>query len=441
MNIDVQTISSTRKALVVALDASEVDAEHRKVIAEFAGQVRLPGFRPGKAPAAMIAKRFEKEILGELSNKLVNVAYRAGVEKAKINVLGVVDANAGEIGAGRPANIRIEVDLAPEFELPNYKGLAVKIAPVAVSEQEVDQVIENIRRERAEFNVVERASAAGDYVRIKYVGTIDGVAITEIAKDRPVFGAMEQTWEEAGSADSLIPGFGAALVGLSKGDKKSVEVTFPEAFVVEALRTKKGVYEVEALEVRERVLPELNEEFIKSQGSANLEEFRKNVSQRIIQSKEQQNGAARRQQITEALASSIKTELPEALVERETQAMLRQFTQENLRRGVPQEEFDKRKDELLVGARKAAVDRLVVQFALGRIAEKEKITVTNEDIAMVLTAESRRSGVSIEKIAKDIGKDRDRVASLQRSILLDKALEFVSSQATVTTEAPAAPAA
>lgn len=442
MNIEVQTVSATRKALVVTFEASEVDAEHQALVREFAQQVRLPGFRPGKAPVAIVAKRFEKDILSELNKKVANRAYREAVEKESIKVLGVVNADTGTISVGKPATVKIEVDLQPEFELPDYKGIAVKVPPTSVDEAEVDRMIDAIRRDRADFAEVERASVSGDYVRIKYSGTSEGKAIKEIAPDRPVFGEMPQTWEEAGTPDSLIPGFGAALVGVSKGDRKTIEVTFPETFSIEALRGKPGSYEVEILEIRERRLPEMNEEFFKAQGVSSLEEFRAQVRERLAQTKEQENRSAMRQQVTLALAERISTELPEGLVEQETQNMLRQFMRENLSRGVPQEEFEKRKEELHAGARKAAVDRLKVQFALGRIAEKENIKVTNEDIGRVLTAEAMRSGVAVEKLAKDIGKDRERVAGLQRGILLDKALEFVVQQANVSVEpATAAPAA
>lgn len=436
VNIEVQTVSATRKALVVAFDASEVDAEHKLVVQEFSGQVRLPGFRPGKAPAQVVAKRFAKEIDGELVSKLVNKAYREAVAKESLRVLGVVTSDAGTVSAGKPATVRIEVDLQPEFELPAYEGISVRVPESAVSEAEIDRMIEALRRERADFSVVERPAAAGDYVRIKYSGTMDGRPLSEFVGERLVFAQMEQTWEEAGTAESLIPGFGAGIVGLAKGDRKSIEVAFPESFAVESLRSKTAVYEVEALEIRERKLPELDAEFLKNEGAETIEEFRKEISGRISQAKENEARRSKRQQVSAAIANAIQTEIPEALVERETQSMLYQFMQENLRRGVAHAEFEKRKEDLHAAARSAAVERLKVQFALGRIAEKEKITVTNQDIGYVLHAEARRAGVAVEKYAKDLAKDRDRVTSLQHGILLDKALEFVVSKANVTVEAP-----
>ncbi|HNC23616.1 MAG TPA: trigger factor, partial [Opitutaceae bacterium] len=205
MNIQQNSISDTRKSLVVSLDKSEVDAEHQAVVAEITQQVRLPGFRPGKAPAAMVAKRFGKEIAEEFKQKVVSKAYRGAMEQQKLDVLNIVNVEPGQVEPGLSAAITITVDVRPEFTLPEYVGLPTEVASTDSTDAEVDQVIEGLRAERAEFKVAERAAAKGDYVKLSYEGTVDGKAIADLAPDKGIYGKVPQTWEEVeGQQEGVI---------------------------------------------------------------------------------------------------------------------------------------------------------------------------------------------------------------------------------------------
>jgi trigger factor len=127
VNIDIQNISDTRKTLAVTLDAAEVDAEHKAVVAEFARMARLPGFRPGKAPVDIVLKRFAKEIAEEFKQKVVTKAYRGGLEQAKLDVITVANVDEGTVQAGQPATLTFTIDVRPEFTLPDYRDSAHRI--------------------------------------------------------------------------------------------------------------------------------------------------------------------------------------------------------------------------------------------------------------------------------------------------------------------------
>jgi len=436
VNIDIQNISDTRKKLVVTLDASEVDAEHKAVVAEFSRLARIPGFRPGKAPAAMVVKRFAKDIEGEFKQKVTAKAYREGLEQSKLDVINLVDLDDGAIAPGAAATLAFTMDLRPVFELPEYAGLPTVVESVDVTDAEIDRVVENLRGERADFKVAERPAAKGDYVKLAYTGTIDGKPILEIAPDKQIYGQVPQTWEEVeGENDGLIPGLGRHLAGLKAGDKKDVPVTFPAEFTaVPALAGKAAVYAVEVQEVRERVLPELNEEFFKAHQADNLEGLRASISSQLKFQKEGQNRAAQRRQVTEALLAKVDFPVPESLVEAETQGVLRQFIEENMRRGVQAEQFEKDKKELYEGAKKAAHGRVKSQLLLAKIAEKEKLEVTERDIDAFIYREAMRTQQSPDKLVKDLSKNREQLRSIQQSIIFDKALDLLVSKATVTSE-------
>jgi trigger factor len=435
VNIEIKDVSETRKSLVVTLDQAEVAAEHQAVVGEISKQARLPGFRPGKAPAAMIIKRYGKEIGEEFKQKVLAKAYRGGLEQSKLEPLNITDVQEGEIAADKSATVTITLDVRPTFTLPDYAGLATEIQSVEVTDAEVEKAIESLRAERADFKVAERAAAKGDYVKLSYEGTVDGKSILEIAPDKQIYAKVPQTWEEVdGENEGLIPTLGKQLAGLSKGDKKDITVTFPSEFAaVPALAGKTAIYAVEVLEIRERVLPEMDEAFFKANQADDLEGLKTNARNNLKQRKEYENRQAQRRQVTEALNAKVEFAVPESLVESETQQVLRNFIEENMRRGVPAESFEKDKAALHESASKAARTRVKTQLLLAKIAEQEKLSVTERDIDTFIYRESVMNGQKPEKLVKELTKDREKLRSIQQSIIFDKALDLLVSKATVTT--------
>ncbi len=440
MNVQLTNVSPTRKSLVVTLDKSEVDAEHQATVGEISKYVRLPGFRPGKAPAAMVAKKFGKEIADEFKQKVVARAYREGLEKEKLDVLNVVNVEEGKIEPGLSAAVTITLDVRPEFELPKYDDLATEVAPTEPTDAEIDNVIQGLRSERADFKAADRPAQKGDYVKLTYTGKIDGKPVSDVAPDNKIYNHVPQTWEEVeGAQEGVIPGLGKQLAGLKAGDKKDVKVTFPAEYpAAPALAGKEATYAVEVLEVRERVLPELNEEFFKAQQVDDLAGLKSQIQSNLKLQKEYQNKSAQRRQVTEALAAKVDFPIPDSLVEAETQGVLRQFIEENMRRGVPAEQFEKDKKELFEGARKAAANRVKLQLILAKIAEAEKISVTNDDINNYLYQQAMRTGQKPDKLAKQLAQDREQVRAVQQSIIFDKSVDFLVSKAKVTTVQPKA---
>jgi len=440
VNVQLNSVSATRKNLVVTLDPSEVDAEHQASVGEVAKYARLPGFRPGKVPAAMIVKRFSKEITEDFKQKVVAKAYRTGLDQEKLDVLNVVKLEEGEIAAGSPATITITLDVRPEFALPDYSNLTTELAPTDATDDDVAKVIESLRAERADFKAADRPSVKGDYIKLAYEGKVDGQPIADLAPEKQLYGSVPQTWEEVeGANEGVIPGLSKELAGLKSGDKKDVTITFPAEFApVPALAGKTAIYSVDVQEIRERVLPELNEVFFKGQQVDDLAGLQAKVRNNLKMEKEYQNRTAQRLQITEALSAAVDFPVPDSLVEAETQGVLRQFIEENMRRGVPAEQFEKDKKALFEGARKAAHSRVKLQLIIAKIAEAEKIEVTNDDLNKYLYRESMRSGQKPDKLAKALGSDREQLRSVQQGIIFDKAVDFLVSKAKVTTVEPKA---
>jgi trigger factor len=435
VNVQITDINETRKALTVTLDKGEVDGEYKTILTQFSQQASLPGFRPGKAPAQLVEKKFGKDIREEFKGRVVSKAYRDGLEQSKLDVLSLVDVEEGSVEPGLSAAIKLTVDVRPTFTLPEYTGIATEVQPTEPSDAEVDAVIEGLRSERADFKVAERAAAKGDYVRFGYEGTLDGKPLTELVADKAIYAKAPQTWEEVeGANEGLLPGMAKHLAGLQKDDKKTVTISFPADFsAVPALAGKDVTYAIDVQEVRERALPPLDEAFFKANQVDSLDALKAQVKQSLAGRKDFENRSAQRRQITDALLAQANFPAPESLVAGERDSVLRQFIEENMRRGVPQEEFEKSKKELYDSASKAAVARVKVQLVLAKIAEAEKIKVEEKDFNQWIMRQAMQTRQPPEKIVKELGKDREQVRGIQQQILFDKALDFLVSKATVKT--------
>ena len=434
MNVQLNSASTTRKSLVVTLDKTEVDTEHSAVLAEYVKHARLPGFRPGKAPLEMIKRKFTKDIAEEFKQKVVSKAYSSALEKEKLDVLNIVNVEEGKIEAGEAATITITLDVRPEFTLPEYVGLAVKTETTEATELEVDNVVEALRTDKADFKESKTPAKKGDYVKLSYEGTLDGKPIADLVPDKQLYGKVPMTWEEVeGANEGHLPGLAKLISGLTTGSKKTVSISFPADFTaVELLAGKTASYAIEVLEIREHVLPALDEEFFKSHQVGNLDELKTQVKANLKMQKEYQNQMAQRRQVVDILSEKTEVSVPDSLVDSETQGVLRQFIEENMRRGVPSEEIEKDKKNIYDGAKKTAEKRVKVQLILSKIAEKEKITIENRDLDNYIYREANRTKQRPEKLAKDLGNNREALRAAQESIIFDKAVDFLVSKATVS---------
>lgn len=433
MNVQLNSVSATRKSLVVTLDPTEVGAEHQAVVSEFVRHARLPGFRPGHAPAAVVAKRFAKDIADEFKQKVIARAYKAATEQQKLDVLNIVHVEEGTVVPDQGATVTVTVDIRPEFTLPDYVGLPVSVEPTDPSDAEIESVIQSLRAEKADFKAANRSAQKGDYVKLAYEGTLDGKPIAELVQDKQLYGKVPQTWEEVeGEQEGHLPGLGRLLGGMQAGDKKTVAITFPAEFAaVPALAGKTASYALEIQEVRERILPALDAEFFKAQNVADLAGLQTQVRDNLRAHKEMRNLASQRRQVADVLAEKADFTVPQSLVESETQGVLRNFIEENLRMGVPAEQFEKDKKQLIASAREAAEKRVKVRLILARIAEAEKIEVKDRDFEAFVFREARRSNQKPEKLAKELAKERSRLRAAQESIIFDKAVDFLVSKAKV----------
>ena len=431
MNHSIETISDTRAKVTVTLTAEETSAQDKGAMRAVLAQARVPGFRPGKAPEALLRKRYAKAILDEAKQHALSDAFDYIKEKSGLKVYLLIDIAEGEFVPGKDAAPVFTVDLMPKVGTPNYIGIETKVRPIVVEDKDVEAEIENLRRSRAAYNKVEREVQAGDYVKLSYKGSIDGQPIDGMT-DKKIWGTQDNTWEEAGAAgpNTLgVPAIVEGIVGMKIGEEKDLNQDFEANHEAEELRGKKGVYHVTIHEVRERVLPELNAEFLKSINAESVEKLHENLKKELTNQKNYERHMAQREQIAAKLLEAATFEVPASAIENETNHVLQRIMVENMQRGVPREEFENHKEELHSKATEIAQMQARRNFVLAEIASEEKLQVTNEDINRAITVQAMRLRMRPEDFVKELTKDRDAIRDLQRDILMDKTIEVVVSKA------------
>ncbi|MEM7674188.1 MAG: trigger factor [Verrucomicrobiota bacterium] len=433
MNTTLEPISPTRKRVIVSVPGSEIASEEKKLINNYARQAKVPGFRPGKAPANIIKARYKKEIADDLLGAVQRSAYQNAISENDLKVASVVETtDPTEISVGQDAELSFTLDVYPEFTLVEYKGLEAKGGSTDVVESEIEAAIEEIRNQRAEYNVVERPAENGDFVRLAYTGKIDGQPISEISENK-MYSEQTSTWEEAGSETAPgVPAVVEGIIGLSAGDKSTVDYAFPEDFADDALKGKAAVYDLEVFEVREKKLPELDATLLESMEVESIDELREKVSGNIKQQKIHQNGNEVRRQIQDHLISAHDFEVPASLIEVERDSMLVEFMQKQTQRGVSHEELNNRREDLISEAETAAVNRVKLQNILSEIAEKEGIKVEQNDIGSVIYQEAMARRTTPDALVKELQKNRELLNEFQRMALFNKVLEFLVAEAKIS---------
>ena len=435
MKSDIKDTSETRKVITVKVPASEIASLEKQLVVDFSKQAKIPGFRAGKVPESMVRSRFAKDIKDELKTRLVQKAYSESVEKAEFEVFQTLDVDVDDVEVGKDHEVVLTIDILPQFELPEYEGIEVTSMSTEVSDEEVDRMQNQILSQRAEFEVAEKAAEAGDYVQCAYEGKIGDELVADLVPESPMYGTQKSTWEEAGAEHA--PGVRAVidgLVGMKAGDTKEVTMDFPEDFKPEALAGKQAVYSIEAKEVREKIMPELTEELLKSFGAESEASLKDQIRESLLNQKKQQNVASERQQISEELISRVEFPLPESAIEAETQVILRDFMQRNLQQGVSEEELEKNKESLHAGATNGAINRIKSRLILLKIGQKEKVTVEQDDFGRFIMNEAQQTNRKPDQIVKDLQKNQARVDGMRREILLGKTMDILVQKCVRKTE-------
>ena len=432
MNIIVEKQPNCLATLRVEVPSDTVKTERAKIVSGYAAQARIPGFRPGKAPKNVIEKKFQTAITEELDDRLVRQAYDEALRKEALKVLNFgIPQNLAHNSDGT-LTFHAVLTLAPEVQLPDYKGITVKAPAGEVTDAEIDTQIQGLRERFADYQDIEgRSAQSGDLAIIDFTSTLDGQPLEQaIGKSAGYLSGREGFWLKLDEG-SFLPGFAAQVEGLNAGDSKDIALPIPEDFPLSDLRGKEVTFHVTLKGLKQMVLPELDDEFAaKVTGGKTLEELRSLAKHQIEVEKRRQIDDYKVNQIVEHFNSLVDFELPEDLLRHETQGQADALVERGVKSGMSEEELSSQQAEIFATAGDQARTNLKTNFILQEIARTEGIAVSDQELVnhLAMIAQSRKQNP--KKFIKELQRS-GRIPGIRNSMLVGKAIDFVLEHATV----------
>jgi trigger factor len=418
--------SSTRTVLEIEVPAEDVQKAFNAVTRAYVKKAALPGFRKGKAPESVVAKRFADEIKGDVLEAVLPDALAAAIEERKLSVLGRPHIDDLKWEPPGPMRFAARLDLKPVIDPGEYRGVVVEDVPVEPSDEDVSKVIDRIRESHAEFHPVEgRAAAPGDYA----VADIGGSFIEILAPGQnPRTFRDEKITLEVGHADSM-PEINEALRGATPGETRRFRKSFDDEFPNDEFRGKTVDYDVTLAALKEKKLPTLDDEFARavSEGDT-VETLREKVRTRLRHEKEAERRRRFRRSILESLVAKRDIPAPEVLVESETTAALRDYARYLAQSGVDAEKEDWEK--LHAEARPGAEKRVREYLLLDAIAEREGIQVSETELEAEFKRAAAERGVEASVLREQMAK-AGGIEALRDEMRLARAVDLLIASAKV----------
>lgn len=430
MKVSIKDSGTCRKTMTVEVPAESVAEERAQLLAYYAKGVSLPGFRKGKAPKHLVEKKFAKEMTADLKDRLVPKYYHEAIEAEKVKVVSIIDVSEPTVEDGKPLSFEVTMDVPPEFKLPKYQGISIKAEKVEVTDKEVDEVIENIRRQHASFtDIDDRPAKEKDMVQISYESTIDGEPLEVKVPEARGMGQGTGYWVTCDD-EAFLPGMGKELIGTSIGDKKDITVNFPAEFIVKELAGKTAEFKVEVTGLRESKLPEFDEEFLKQLRVESEDELRTNVRQHLQENAETKEKRRKEDTVCEFLLKKTKLDVPETGVQQQTRNLMYEMARQRMMQGMSQEQVQAQSEDMMEEAKVKAEEQVKLRYIMMAIADAENLTADEQEISdeIAKTAVEQRRDAS--ELRQEIEKE-GHLEDVADQIRFGKAIEFLIENAKI----------
>jgi trigger factor len=416
-----------KREISVEIPAAEVARETESQIQRYQKSARLPGFRAGHVPASIIKQRFGDGLKNDVIEALIPKYFRREAEKQGLIPVSQPQVTDLHMHDGEPLTFKASFEVLPEIQVEGYKDLRADKPEITVTDEEVEQALNNVREQHAAYTSVEgRALAEGDFAQASMDGKPKDAQDTKDAASNPVH--MDEVLIEIGGKNT-VPEFTQNLVGASAGDERIFDVSYPEDSADKRLAGKTFVYTVKVQAIKQKTLPELNDDFAKELGEfTSLEQVRKQIRENMDAERRHNAERESKDKLVAELVKRNDFEVPESLVDRQVDLRLERGLRALAAQGMKMEDLKKMDlPRLRAGQREQAVQDVKSSLLLERIAELEKISVSDEEMKREIEALARQSKQTPEavqaRLTEDGGLDRIRMR-----IRSEKTLEFLYHQ-------------
>jgi trigger factor len=428
MKVDTLNVGACKVKVIVKAEAEETRPDYEDVLKSFLQHGRVPGFRQGKVPREIIKRDFHKEITEEVQGRLFRSLYRKALEQEKIKLVSLRDVGDMLFSPETGITFAMTLEVQPEFDLPKYKKIPITFEDPVVTEEQVDEHVDRLRKAFAKFEEAPAGHAveAGDLVSIDFAGLIDGQPVKELAPEAKAISDGTDFWTQV-EEDRFLPEIVTALKGMTAGESAEVKFKFDKEQPIAALRGKKAVYSVTVKSVRMRVLPK-DEELLAQVKIESLDKLREQTRKNLSESAQQAEKQRREQTLIEFLLKKTEFDLPESQVSDEINTTMDRMMNEAHYRGLTREDLEKNREAIIENATASAKRQLRVRYVLGRIADQEQIALTDAEVDQKIAELSVEFRMKPEQLRAQIEKN-ERMDTLRAQIRDEKTMRFLLEEA------------
>ncbi len=425
MSLQVEKLEKNMAKLTIEAAAEELDKAIETAYQKQKGKISIPGFRKGKVPRQVIERMYGKEVFYEdAANALIPEAYEKALEECEEDIVSSPQIEVTQIEAGKPFIFTATVALKPEVKLGKYKGVKVDKADVEVTEEEINAAIDRERENNARnITVEDRPVKDGDMTLLDFEGFVDGVAFE---------GGKGENYPLTIGSGAFIPGFEEQLVGAEIGKEVEVNVTFPEDYQAENLKGKAAVFKCTVREIKEKELPEIDDEFASEVSEFDtLAEYKADVKKNLEERKAKEAKDAKEEAVIEAIIEASEMDIPEAMIETQQRQMVDEFAQRITMQGLSMEQYmqftGSNYNQMIEQIKPQAEKRIKSRLVLEAVAAAEKIEVTDEDYENEIASMAEVYQMEPAKVKEMLGEREEK--NIRQDLAVKKAAEFVVEQA------------
>ncbi|MCI9201743.1 MAG: trigger factor [Lachnospiraceae bacterium] len=425
MSLQVEKLEKNMAKLTIEVPAEELEKAIDNAYRKNRKKISVPGFRKGKVPRQMIEKMYGKEIFYEDAiNELIPGAYEKALEECEEEIVSSPKIDVEQIEAGKPFIFTAEVALKPEVRIGKYKGVKVDKIDVEVTEEEVAAELEKERGNNARNIAVEdRPVKDGDMTMLDFEGFVDGVAFE---------GGKGENYPLTIGSGAFIPGFEEQLVGAEIGKEVEVNVTFPENYQAEELKGKAAVFKCTVKEIKEKELPELDDEFASEVSEFDtLAEYKEDIKKNLAEKKEKDAKNQKEDAVIDAIINDSDMEIPDAMIEAQQKQMVDDFAQRIQMQGIKMEQYFQltgtNYDVLLEQVKPQAEKRIKSRLVLEAVVAKENIEASEEEYGKETERMAEVYQMEVEKVREMLGEKEKK--EIMQDLAIQKAVEFVVENA------------
>lgn len=425
MSLQVEKLEKNMAKLTIEVDVDTFEKAVEKAYQKEKNKISIPGFRKGKVPRQMVEKMYGKEVFfEEAANIVIPDAYDKALDECEEDIVSSPKIEVTQIAAGQPFIFTAEVALKPEVKLGKYKGVKVDKIETAVTEEEVEAEINRERENNARnITVEDRPVKDGDMATLDFEGFVDGVAFE---------GGKGENYPLTIGSGAFIPGFEEQLVGAKIGEETEVKVTFPEDYQAEHLQGKEAVFKCTVKEIKEKELPELNDEFASDVSEfETLAEYRADVKKTLEEQKKKEAEKEKEEAAVKAAVEDSEMEIPEAMLETQQKRIVEEFAQRITMQGLSMEQYFQfsgtNYQQMVEQVKPQAEERIRSRLVLEAVAKAEKLEVTDEEYEDELKTMADVYQMELAKVKELMGEREEK--EIKQDLLVKKAAEFVAGNA------------